>query len=218
MTNLQSFRTAFHGFNRDDVVRYIETANAQHDNAMAAQRDEAQRLRRELEREQASAQAARETVKRLEAEKVEAEARQAELTRQLEEASAPNEAARSLQEENCALRAELETLRGELEALKAQPAQPVCGDWTSQELEAYRRAEQTERLAKARAAQAFDQLNGLIADLTAQLDESMEETSQMQAQVCADLEQLWAAASGSKRLLADAATTLRSLRLSDEAE
>lgn len=218
MTNLQSFRTAFHGFNRDDVVRYIETANAQHDNAMAAQRDEVQRLRRELEEERASAQTARENAERLEAEKAEAQAQRAELARQLEETSAQDETVQALREENRALREERETLRGELEALKAQPAQPVCEDWTSQELEAYRRAEQAERLAKARAARAFDQMNGLIADLTARLDESMEETSQAQAQVCADLEQLRTAASGSKRLLADTATTLRSLRLSDDAE
>ena len=60
MANLQSFRTAFHGFNRDDVVQYIETVNNQHDTALAAQREENQRLRKELEREREDAQTARE--------------------------------------------------------------------------------------------------------------------------------------------------------------
>ena len=208
MANLQSFRTAFHGFNRDDVVQYIETVNNQHDTALAAQREENQRLRKELEREREDAQTARECA-----------ARSEEIAQTLrEEKQALQEELRTLREENCALREDLSAKDAALEAAQAPRNEPPRQDWTGEELAAYRRAEQAERLAKARAARSFDQINALVADLAARLDEAIDQTAQAETKVNADLEQLRTAAAGSKRLLADAATTLRAMRPSDEEE
>lgn len=232
MANLQSFRTAFHGFNRDDVVQYIETVNNQHDAALAAQREENQRLRKELEREREDAQTARERADRLKAEKTELESQQGALNARLEEAARSEEIAQALREEKQALQEELQTLREEncalredlsakdaaLEAVQAPRNEPPRQDWTGEELAAYRRAEQAERLAKARAARSFDQINALVADLAARLDEAIDQTAQAETKVNADLEQLRTAAAGSKRLLADTAATLRAMRPSDEEE
>lgn len=44
----QNFRTAFNGFNRDDVVRYLEYLNTKHQNQLNQLNQEAQELRSQL--------------------------------------------------------------------------------------------------------------------------------------------------------------------------
>lgn len=45
---VQNFRTAFHGFNREDVVRFLETATARHTAEVNQLRDEIARLEGDL--------------------------------------------------------------------------------------------------------------------------------------------------------------------------
>ena len=49
MTPVQNFRGAFHGFNREDVVRYIEYMNTKHTDLVNQLRSENQTLLKELE-------------------------------------------------------------------------------------------------------------------------------------------------------------------------
>ena len=55
---VQNFRTAVHGFNREDVVRFLETATARHTAEVNQLQDDVARLEKELascEKEIASA-------------------------------------------------------------------------------------------------------------------------------------------------------------------
>lgn len=118
----KNFRTALGGFNRQDVVRYIEYMNNQHS--------------AELEQLNSQLQLAQEK-----------QNDNSELLAQLEAANA-----------RCA----------ELEAQLANAAEgvPVTGD----ELEAYRRAERAERLARDRASQIYAQANAALADATVKIE------------------------------------------------
>ena len=49
MEPLQNFRTSFHGFNREDVVRYIEYVNARHASQINQLKSEIQNLQQELQ-------------------------------------------------------------------------------------------------------------------------------------------------------------------------
>ena len=118
----KNFRTALGGFNRQDVVRYIEYMNNQHS--------------AELEQLNSQLQLAQEK-----------QNDNSELLAQLEAANA-----------RCA----------ELEGQLANAAEgvPVTGD----ELEAYRRAERAERLARDRASQIYAQANAALADATVKIE------------------------------------------------
>ena len=124
MASNQKFRGALGGFNREDVVRYIEYMNNQH--------------KAEIEQLNTQLQNAQETLNRANS------ASNEELLAKLEAAEA-----------RCA----------ELEAQLGQT--PVV---TGDELEAYRRAERAERLARDRASQIYAQANGALADATAKIE------------------------------------------------
>ena len=124
MASNQKFRGALGGFNREDVVRYIEYMNNQH--------------KAEIEQLNTQLQNAQETLNRANS------ASNEELLAKLEAAEA-----------RCA----------ELEAQLGQT--PVV---TGDELEAYRRAERAERLARDRASQIYAQANGVLADATAKIE------------------------------------------------
>ena len=175
----QNFRTAFNGFRREDVVRYLEYINTKHNDLVNQLTSEAEYLRSRLE---SAEPAQNETIAALEAE------REA-LKAQLEEMTA-----------RCA----------ELEAKVAQ--QPETTHSTADELEAYRRAERTERLAKERAELVFHQINGVLAEATAKVDGVASEVGGMADQVMSQLTQLQVAVGNSKKALKDAAATMYAIR------
>lgn len=182
MAELKTFRSAFNGFNREDVVQYIEYLNNTH-NAQVNQ------LKTELETVQGELALARMMPSRdntLPEKLSAAEARCAELEQELTE------------------------VRAQLAA--AQEAVPAPADHTAQELEAYRRAERTERMAQERAKQLHDQLNGILADTTAKVDEAAEHITGIADQTAAQLEQLRQAVLVSKTALADAAASMYAIR------
>lgn len=123
-----SFRSSLHGFNRMDVVQFIQKTTTEHELELRRLAEERTRQQEELDR-QKEALAAREE---------ESERQKQELEQ---------------------LRAELAELREQNAALKQaqKPAeQPVTAApkqrYDEMELTAYRRAEQTERMARERAA------------------------------------------------------------------
>lgn len=129
MAAVQHFRSAFNGFNRQDVVNYIEYLNNQH-NAKVEQ------LNTQLQNALSSAPSAQDSD--LQTQLDAALARCAELERQIAQGS---------------------------------PA-PNCAD---QELEAYRRAERAERLARDRAQQIYTQANAVLADATAKAESAADQ-------------------------------------------
>ena len=206
-----NFRSAFNGFNREDVVNYMEYLTARH----AAEVNQLTSEIEFLKNQQPSVQ------------------------------DAPALEAVPAAEETEALRAriaELEERCAGLEAqLKEAAPQPVAADTSAnmtQELEAYRRAERTERLAQERAAlieqiagenaerterlakehaaQVYNQANSALADATVKVDTAAAEISAMVESAMQQLSQLQAAVTGSKQTLKDAAASLYAIHSADE--
>ena len=139
MAPLQHFRSALNGFNRQDVVNYIEYLNNQH-NAKVEQ------LNTQLQTALSNA------------------------------ASSSNE---ELQSQLDAALARCAQLEQQLAQSGTDIAPADCGK--EQELEAYRRAERAERLARDRAQQIYTQANAVLADATAKAESAADQIgSQLQ--------------------------------------
>ena len=133
MADIKNFRTAFRGFDRQDVVQYIEMINARHSAQIAQLNTQLQTARDELA--QFSAVPAQDN---------------------------------NLQEQLDAANARIAELEAQLSAAPVK---------TADELEAYRRAERAERLAKERAEQLTAQINGVLADATSRMEAVSDELS-----------------------------------------
>ena len=146
MAGIKNFRAALGGFNRQDVVSYIEYLNTQH-NAQIAQ------LNTQLQNAQEALA------------KAQSVPANDELLAQLEAAQA-----------RCA----------ELEALLAGEGNaPVL---SGSELEAYRRAERVERIAKERASQIYNKANAVLADATTKIASASDGMKAVAAQVTEQLQ------------------------------
>ena len=158
MAETHRFRSALGGFNREDVVHYIEYLNNKHTDQVNQLTSEVEFLRQQLERAQASA---------------------------------PTEAA---------------------------AAEPNIQNFTEAELEAYRRAERTERNARERAEQIYRQATGTLADATALVDDAAGRLGTMADSVKEQLAQLQSAIETSKASLKDAAAIMSTIRPEDTEE
>lgn len=180
---VQNFRTAFHGFNREDVVRFLETATARHTAEVNQLRDEIARLEGDLS-----------------------------LLRTRSGDGASQEELDALQAENARLKAQVEELETQLTEPAATPIRDET-NWKDEELAAYRRAETVERQARNRAAQMYHRVNGLIADLAARMDGSKAEMTAAAEALGQALDQLQLALDGGQGILTEGVATLRALEL-----
>lgn len=188
---VQNFRAAFHGFNREDVVRFLETTTARHTDEVNQLKDDVKRLEEELAAVREKQQAP-------------------EITREELEA---------LRMENAQLKAQVEELEAQLtEPPKDNPVDMPEDGWKDAELAAYRRAETVERQARNRATQMYNRVNGLIADLAARMDGSKEEMRVAAEALGQSLDQLQNALDGGQAVLTEGAGTLRALRLENPLE
>lgn len=187
MSAPQNFRSAFNGFNREDVVKYLEYINTKHTAQVNQLNSEIDYLRTRVEANLPDSALVEE--------------RDALLSR-VEELEA-----------RCALLEEQAAAPQQTPQVEAAPA-PVAPipSSTTEELEAYRRAERTERIARERAELIYHQVNGVLADATAKVDETAAEISTMAEQVIAQLNQLQSAVSGSKQALQDAVSTMYAIK------
>ena len=185
----QTFRNALNGFNREDVVRYIEFLNAQHAAEISQLNSELAFLRSKADQNPPA-----ETTTPENSDLVE---QQAARIRELFDRC-------KAQEETIAeLTARLET---------AQPAEAASIVCPEQELEAYRRAERAERIARERAEVIYHQANAVLAEATAKVDDAAALISRMADQISGQLSEFQSAVTGSKQALNDAATTLYAIR------
>lgn len=205
----QNFRSAFNGFNREDVVRYLEYLNSKQASLVNQLTEEVENLRQKL---------------KVAAEAIAADSARAERIAALEE---ENEAlkeqleqARQAQAESDAAKAELEAecaqLREQLANQPEAPAAPVCAQPTDRELEAYRRAERAERLARERADQLYRRTNGVLAEASVKVDLVAADIGSIADQVVSNLQQLQHAVAGSKQALQEAADLMYTIRPEDE--
>lgn len=150
MTYTDNFRTAMRGFNRTDVVQFIQRLTAEHEKELRSLREENERLTNALDAAQTDLDAAV-------AEKVVLEDQLLALREQPETEDAPA----------------AEVASGSLDAPIA-PAEsisaPVGANINELELAAYRRAEMAERLARERAAAADEQMKALFEQAREKLD------------------------------------------------
>jgi len=190
MAAQQNFRSAFNGFNREDVVHYLEYINTKHTNQVNQLISENEELHSRLEAMPDVDQTA--LIETLQAEC-------ASVNALLEEAYAE----KSRLEERCA------ALQQQLDA---QIRQSETAADPSAELEAYRRAERTEREAKERAELVYYQANGVLTEATAKVDGIAAEITDIADQVMSQLTQLQIAVSSSKQALQDASSIMNIIR------
>lgn len=204
MSNKKTFRSALNGFNREDVVHYIEYINAQHTaqvNQLTSELEQLRSAQQEVPAEQTEDQeallAAQEENARLEAQVRVLLEEKTELEEQLQAALA-------------------EKYQAVLDRDAALSRQITAQSRMEEELEAYRRAERAERLAKERAEKVYHRVNGVLADATVKVDQAAATIGGLSDQVMAQLAQLHGAVSGSKQALQDAVETMYALRPTEE--
>ena len=190
MAAAQNFRSAFNGFNREDVVHYLEYLNAKHTNQINQLTAENEALRAQVD-----------TLPELESQQLlvaSLEEKCAELTRLLEAAQARCE--------------ELEQAAAQTSAEDVQPQEPALSPSASEELEAYRRAERIEREARERAELVYFQANSVLTEATAKVDGISSDITEMADKVMTQLTQLQVAVSSSKQALQDASSIMGTIR------
>ena len=194
----QNFRSAFNGFNREDVVHYLEYINAKHTQLVNQLTSENQELRAAANRPVVEDQS--ELVASL-------QAQLADLTAQLE-----------AEKNRCAeLTAKLEAVENNCQepGLQKEPPAPAVETISvlaSEELEAYRRAERIEREARERSELVYFQANGVLTEASAKVDAISTDITDMADQVMRQLTQLQVAVSSSKQALQDAASIMGTIR------
>lgn len=194
MEPLQNFRTAFHGFNREDVVQYIEYINNKHTSQTNQLKTEIQDLQDKVAELKGS------TVS--DARLAELEARCVKLEQERNEAYAKL--------------AQLPAAPAPAPVPVPAPAPAPAPAPVSDELEAYRRAERTERMARERVAQMYSQASSILTNAMAKVDEAAAQIETMTNDVAVQLDQLRTAVTGSKCALKDAVTSMHALRPESE--
>jgi hypothetical protein len=96
------------------------------------------------------------------------------------------------------------------EAGNAVPAEGTS--CTEQELEAYRRAERTERVARERAQQIYDQANAVLADATVKAETASAHIGAIADQVSAQLKEYQDSVLETKTTFQEAVATLYAIR------
>ena len=206
MAEQQLFRTAFNGFNRDDVVQYIEELNARHAAEVNQLNTDLQYLQEKLDILESSCpdvDAPMRSEMPVDSELVD------ELEAKLAEAE---DAAKSAKAELEAQKAENLRLQVLLDAALARQNDAS----NNVELDTYRRAERVERDARNRAREVSDKANSALSDATNKVDETAIQISELTDAAMQQLKQLQLAISGSKQVLRDTASVLYSIRPEDE--
>ena len=214
MAAQQTFRTAFNGFNREDVVRYIEYLNTKHTAEVNQLNSELAFLRSKLDGN-APVEAEADPIVEQQAARIRELFDQCKAQEQtIADLTAQLQASREAEARLSASQAEKAQLADELAAATAQ--QNSYRSRMEEELEAYRRAERTERLARERTEQMYRQANGAIADATVKVDDAASQIGQLTARVMQQLTELQNAVAGSKQALRDAAAPMYTIRPSGD--
>ncbi len=204
----QNFRTAMRGFNREDVVHYLEYLNAKHQNEINQLGADNDTLRGLLEAQK---------VENRPEEKTALQAQCLTLQAQLEEAEAESQEREARCAELEAQVAELETRCAELEARCAQldsreTATPAPAAPQQPELDSYRRAQNIEQESRMRAELVYYQTNGVLTEASAKVETVAGEITQLADQAMQELTRLQVAVSESKHALQEAAAMMKSIR------
>lgn len=172
MSDFSKFRGSLGGFNRTDVADYIEKLCLTHAAELKERSRRAEELQTQLEETRAKLR--------------ETEADRDRLQDQLQEARDQLQEAQDALEAATAPEPEPE----EPEEPEAAEAPEEAPDYPSLELEAYRRAEATERLAARRAEQLSRQMQEFVAHISQRYAETGEEIAALSEDMRSDLQRL----------------------------
>lgn len=127
----------------------------------------------------------------------------------LAQANAAN--AEELQAQLDAANARIAELEAELSACREKAsAEPPAQ--TGEELEAYRRAERAERLARERAAQIYAQANAALAEATLKVDNASSQIGTTVDQISVQLQEYQNSINSTRAMLQDAVTAMYAIR------
>ena len=174
MADFTKFRSAVGGFNRSDVTEYMEKLCAEHAQEMKALREENAVLADRL----AAAQSA------LDSKAAENDALQRKVS-ETEIALASTEAAL---EEAMTMIEEQDALVAKAAAEEAEREETP--DYPAMELEAYRRAEATERLAAERANRLTLELSDLLDNISGRYEQTGQEIQVLTEDIRTNLQRL----------------------------
>ncbi len=200
-TSANRFRNALHGFNREDVVNYIDSTAKQHEAELNQLREQNTQLHRQLdeannainqmrasEELEGELEAARGRIAELMEENQELSDRVAELEAALAaapaEADVPEVVTQDLTEPIPAIH--------EVLPVEVAPSK----DYTELELAAYRRAELAERVARERASDVYREVNSVFQHAAVKMDTGKQDLEQMTRTIQADVNQLMNVLSG----------------------
>ena len=208
MNEPQTFRSAFNGFHREDVVNHIAYMTTKHESLVKELRSENDALRTELEELRAQMDddtAAQDRAADLERD---LEAKGQELSDLREELETANQLLNEQAEQLAALREELE----EAKEAAAKPAaiEKSANHWD--ELRAYRRAETAERQAKERVNDLYTSANTALRGAGSTLADTNAAFEALAEKFREDLVELMNAIETGKTALTTAADTLDTLR------
>lgn len=172
MSDFSKFRGSLGGFNRTDVADYIEKLCLTHAAELKERSRRAEELQTQLEETRAQLWETEADRDRLQDQLQEARDQLQEAHDALEAATAPEPEPEEPEEPE------------EVEAPEEAP------DYPSLELEAYRRAEATERLAARRAEQLSRQMQEFVAHISQRYAETGEEIAALSEDMRSDLQRL----------------------------
>ena len=190
-----NFRSSLHGFNRQDVASYLEYLNNRH----AAQVNQ---LNTDLEALRRQAATPVEDPQR-----TALEARCRELEQQLS-------IARKERDEALAQREAAEQKLASARQDREEALLRSCGEKleANRELEAYRRAERTERMARERAEQVYSETGAVLTQASNRIETALRQMTGISQQVTGQLDTLQTAIASSRLALQDAAQTIDKLK------
>ena len=208
MNEPQTFRSAFNGFHREDVVNHIAYMNTKHESQVKELRTENDALRTELDELRSRLDedsAAQDRAADLQKELQEQGAQLAAVREELELA---NQLLNEQAEQMAALREELEEAKEA--AAKAPTLEKSASHWD--ELRAYRRAETVERQARDRVNELYDGANTALRGAGATLGDTNAAFAELAEKFRADLVELMDTIETGRTALTTAAETLDGLR------
>ena len=224
MAAMQNFRKSLNGFNREDVVQYIEYINNKHNSQVNQLKTEIKNQKDELETLRARPEPDPTLEPRLEAAEQARDELQAERDAQAEQIATLEAEKADLEKELATLRETLAASKAELEAAKTQLQQAQNSLETQvktptvDELEAYRRAERVERLAGERVAQLYKQANQTLSNATACADDAAALLGRIADSVSEQLGEMQIVLAKSKQSIQDAAKDMGAIRPIDPEE
>lgn len=190
-----NFRSSLHGFNRQDVANYLEYLNNRHAAQVNQLNTDLEALRRQAEAPAEGPQRAA------------LEARCRELEQQLS-------IARKERDEALAQREAAEQKLASARQDREEALLRSCGEKleANRELEAYRRAERTERMARERAEQVYSETGTVLTQASNRIEAALRQMTGISQQVTGQLDTLQTAIASSRLALQDAAQTIDKLK------